>query len=164
MAALFALALCVAPWSLARSTNTLRDTHALWRSKSFDDAVDAVLARRTELGAHPAIVGGSIWMTYREGLAFELDQQGLMVQHGEDMRGFVDDARILDRATVTGGILLAPFRTERTTPKARGKLVAVIHLQRGVDPEGAFSFGTTGIRLYVLDRHQVLDLPTLAST
>jgi hypothetical protein len=39
----------------------------------------------------------------------------------------------------------------------------MIHMQRGVDPEGAFSSGTTGIRLHVLDRHQVLDLPTRAS-
>ena len=142
--------------TLERRTNTLDGTHAFWSNSSFDRLGDSVAAHRSELGARPVLMGPNLFTSYPEALAFELDRRGIDVEHTEDMRGFVDDERMADRRTVTSGLFLKPFHDGDPASKAPGELLAVVHLRRGVDPDGAFAFGVTGYRLYLLDRDQVL--------
>jgi hypothetical protein len=141
---------------LERRTNTLRGVPALWRSNRFDSLSDAVAAHRDQLGAQTVLMGGAVWFAYREALALDLDRRGVDVRHSLDMRGFVDDDRLVDRATVTSGLVLQPFRLDNAAARRPGELLAVIHLRRGVDPSAAFAFGARGFRLYLLDRRQIL--------
>ena len=142
--------------ALDRRTNTLEGTQALWGNDRFDRLVDAVFAHRSELGSQTVLIGTSVWQTYREALAFELARRGLDVRHPLGTRGFVHDDRLVDRATVTSGLVLQPFHGGNSGGGTPGKLLAVMHLRRGVDASAAFIFDTVGFRLYLLDREQLL--------
>jgi hypothetical protein len=144
--------------ALDRTTNTLEGTHAFWRGQEFDRLTDAILAHRSELGPQTVLIGGA-----SRAMAFELARRGLDVLHPRYSRGFVHDDRLVDRSTVDTGLLLQPI-TRRGNQTPPGKLLAEIKLDLGPGADASDRFGimtlqrlgVVGMRLYLLDRKELL--------
>jgi hypothetical protein len=145
--------------ALDRSTNTLDGTHALWDNQAFDQLTDTILAHRNELGPQTVLLGGG-----SRGMAFALADRGLDVLHPRYSRGFVDDARLVDRASVDGALVLQPVVRGGGGKMPPGKLLTEVQLDPADQADGASAFGiltleqrpVVGMRLYLLDRRQLL--------
>lgn len=156
-----ALAAIVVPSALNpvldRRTNTLEGTHGFWQSRRFDRLIDAVVAHRSQLGRQTVLLGGGNQLvTFREALAFALAERDLDVRHSRELRGFVDDDRLVDRSTIESGLVLHAFTREGPGKSLPGELLGVIHLEKHSDVSAPFAFGIVGFRLYLLDREQLL--------
>ena len=146
--------------ALDRSTNTLEGTHALWDNQAFDRLTDTILAHRERAGPQTVLLGGG-----SRAMAFALADRGLDVLHPRYSRGFVDDDRLVDRATVDNALVLQPVTRQGGGKTPPGKLLTEVELEPGANANGSDAFGiltlqqrpVVGMRLYLLDRQQLLD-------
>jgi hypothetical protein len=145
--------------ALDRGTNTLEGTQGFWKTRQFDQLVDAVLAHRSELGAQTALLGGA-----SRALALALAERGLDVRLPQSMRGFVHDDRLVDRSTVDTGLVVQGIPREGPSRAVPGHLLAVVHLKAGPDVDASNPLGIVSLRplrivdlrLYLLDREELL--------
>jgi hypothetical protein len=137
--------------ALDRTTNTLEGTQAFWKSRQFDHLADAIVAQRRELGAQIVLLGEP-----SRALAFALAERGLDVHLS---------LRRVDKSTLQGGLVLQGIPRNGSPKPPPGELLAEINLKHDSDVDASDTLGIVGlirrgeivgVRLYLLDREQLL--------
>ena len=120
---------------LDRRTNTQQAAYASVEHAALAELADGIEAHADGLGDHTLLISRHEppLAGIAPGLALELAQRGIAVQHPLYDRFFVHDQRLVDPGRLDGGLVLVVDRELPSEAPSGGELVAEVDLAPGID-------------------------------